>query len=158
MEGVFDFKPWDGHIGALNPVDWNKFLIENNNVRLTATFRETASITEKERMYAFLHKAVYPAVVSALTASGYSGIDNVVADYRMKAEFAKDTYINPDGEEEVFLLDKSRMSKARLHKYLSDILFYLEENFEHSVPDAEQYKNYRETGVAFKSVIHEKNT
>lgn len=156
MEGVFDFRPYEGKLGPENEEDFSKFLLENKGIQLTATFKETANIAEKERMYAFLHKAVYPAVVKALTHAGYSGIDNVVADYKMKAEFAKDTCINPNGEEEVFLLDKSRMSKSRLHKYLSDILFYLESEHSWGVPDAEQYKNYQETGIAFKSVIYEK--
>lgn len=103
-------------------------------------------------MYAYLQRVVYPHAIEAYNDIGEFGIDIVVIDYMLKAEFAKGFRINKAEKEEVYLLDKKHMKKERLHKYICDVINHLEINMNHRVPDSQEYKDMLSTGRHFKQV------
>lgn len=156
MEAIFDFKSKDGKLTALNPEGFRKYCLEVNDEIISGEYTIAAQLPEKIRMYRYLMGPLMYCAIEALTAAGYSGIDKVVAEYHMRAQFAKSSYMKPTGEEEVYLLEKKNMSKKRLHKYITDIIFYLETEFGQTVPDAEFYTN-KLTGNTFQSVKKIKN-
>jgi len=85
-------------------------------------------------------------------------MDKVKADYFMKAECGKGIMYNPITEaEEVYLLDKARMNKDRLRKFIMDCITFLEIEKGAKVPDSSEYMMELRTGFSgFKSVKKKK--
>lgn len=123
-----------------NIFDLERFLSENEGVDLSWTCKQTNKLSEKWRMFAYYHGPLLDCAVIALTRAGYSGVDKVKADYIIRAEFAKDFIIKPNGETQVIMLDKSGMNKQRLHKLLTDAIHWLEEEFQQECPDSQEWK------------------
>jgi hypothetical protein len=113
----------------------------------------------KQAMYDYYHGPFMAIAIQAYTNAGYEGMDEVKCDYMLKAEVAKGTMTTPEGEE-IYLLDKSRMTKERLIKFVNDCIDHLIINLDvpkENIPDSEMYKNMMSTGHAFKSVKNIKN-
>jgi len=72
---------------------------------------------------------------------------------------AKDIVYNElTGEEEVFLLDKSRMNKNRLSQFVTDCIAFLEVECGCTVPDSASYVAELQTGIkGFTSVNSKKS-
>lgn len=87
------------------------------------------------------------------TRQGWEGMDKVKARYMLQAEFAKEDVFNPrTGEVKISLIDLKDMSKARLHKFITDCIFYIETELETQAPDAEAWKMKKITGKDFNTV------
>lgn len=151
-EAIFTAK---AHVGGLlwsNMEDLVKFCQENLGEELTVTVSLSAKTSKKLKMYAYWHVAILPAAVICFTEAGYSGIDTVKADFMIRAEMARDYAMKPDGDPFIVVMDKRGMTNKRLHKLISDALWFLEEQFGHIVPSAEEWKLARDTGINFKPV------
>lgn len=143
------------HIGGIfwsNMQDLSKFCQENVGEELTITVSLSAKTSKKLKMYAYWHVAILPAAVICFTEAGYTSVDNVKADYMLRAEMARDYAIKPDGDPFIVVMDKRAMTNKRLHKLISDALWFMEEQFGHVVPSAEEWKLARETGINFKPI------
>lgn len=151
-EIVFSATGTGGKIKWSNPEDLEKYLIEHDGEKLFVHIEPEAQLSEKTAMYAFLHRVVYPCAVIGYTACGYSGIDNVKAEYLLKAEFSKDFIKKPNGEYQVIILDKTKMTKARLHKFMSDCIYFIESELQMTVPDSETYKLNKLNGNNFEKI------
>lgn len=134
-----------------NNEDLKKYCIEHAGERLFIHIEPMAQVSEKMKQYAFYHKVILPCAVLGYTFAGYEGIDNVKADYLLRAEFAKD-YIRKGQDYIPIVMDKRNMTKARLHKYMSDCIFFIEQELQQLVPDSGDYKISKETGRDFKKV------
>lgn len=152
MEGIFTFLSKDGKLCVTNPEDLRTYCYENDEQELIGEFKPVAKTSPKLRMYAFYHKVILHCAVIGYTYRGWSGIDKVKADYLLRAEFAKDYIQKPDGEYQVIMMDKRGMTKVRLHKYMSDCIFFIEEDLQQRVPDSEAYKLSRDTGRNFTKI------
>jgi len=149
-EAIFAFHAKNGKPVWHNIYDFERFLMENEGVEMYATFKQANKLSEKWKMYSYYHGPLLACAIIALTRAGYSGMDKVKADYFLRAEFAKDFILGPNGKQTVIMLDKSGMTKARLLKLLQDCIQYLEEEFGQECPDSTEWKMKKETGREFK--------
>jgi len=131
--------------------DWGDYLTHMEGVALIMELKPQAKLGAKQQMYAYYHKVVLSVAISALEHAGYEAMDKTKADHILKDQCAKETMIY-NGEEHYYLEDKSKMTKDRLRKFITDCIFFLEEYLDARVPDAEAYKNKQETGYSFRSV------
>lgn len=151
-EAIFKANARNGKFLWHNIYDLERFLLENEGVELWCVFKQANKLSEKYKMYAYWHGPLLECAVNAYTRAGYSGIDKVKADYLLRAEFAKDFILKPDGSTQVIMLDKSGMTKARLLKLLQDSIQFLEQEMETECPDSEEWKIKKETGRNFKEI------
>lgn len=140
MEGIFLFRPKGGKLNPYNKFDFERYIIQNEDVELIAHFEESANSSEKMKMYAFYNGPVLDVAMSGYRRQGYVG-DKVVTDYRLRAEFAKKINVNPNGKTDIVVMGQSSMSKKRYHQFLCDVLLFIEEELEMEVPDAQAYKD-----------------
>jgi len=140
MEGIFLFRPKGGKLNPYNKFDFERYIIQNEDVELIAHFEESANSSEKMKMYAFFNGPVLDVAMAGYRRRGYVG-DKVVTAYRLLAEFAKRTVVHPNGEIEVQVMRQSEMSVKRYHQFLCDALLFIEEELEMEVPDAQAYKD-----------------
>lgn len=149
-EAIFTFHAKDGKAVYHNVYDYERFLRENEGVELYGTYKQANKLSEKWKMYNYYYGIILQCAILAFTKAGYSGIDKVKADYLLRAEFAKDFILGPNGKQTVIMLDKSGMTKARLLKLLQDCIHHLEEDYQQEVPDSTEWKMKKETGREFK--------
>ncbi len=129
--------------------DMDSYCIEHEGEELFVHVEPMVQVPEKMKMYSFWYCNILECAVIGYTAAGYESIDKVTADYLLRAELAKDFVKKPDGSYQVIMLDKKNMTKARLHKLLSDAIFYIESNLDIRVVEAEEYKLKKATGINF---------
>lgn len=162
-EAIFSFIP-DGRQGwrmitimdgLLNQDDFCSYIHENLGKELIVEIKEKASYSEKERMYAYYHGPLLRTAIRGFTRHGYEAMDKYKADYLLKCVCAKATIVK-NGEEIIYLEDKASMSKSRFIEYLQSCIHFIESELEEECPDAEEWKNYNETGHKFKSIKYAK--
>lgn len=138
----------------LNNQDFIDYLTEKAGVEQVLNLGDKKNLKGKAAMYAYYQKVLIPLAVEAYTNAGYPMMNDLVADYKLKAQCATSFTIDPEGNQEAFMEDKSSMSKKRLHKYLTDSIFHLENDLGvNKVPGAEEFKSKQQTGYSFSSVI-----
>jgi hypothetical protein len=135
-----------------NPSDLEKYIIEHAGEKLFVHIEPMAQVSEKIKMFAYYHRVILHCAVIGYTAAGWEGIDSVKADFLLRAELAKDHAKDPKGEWIPTILDKRSMTKARLHKFLEDCIFFIENTLQQNIPNSEDYKLFKETGKKFKAV------
>lgn len=135
-----------------NTYDLEKYCSMHEGEDLIISIKPFAKTGAKMRMYAFYHGPLLDCAVIGFSRQGYEGVDKVKADYLLRAEFAKDFLLKPNGEAIPIMLDKRQMTKDRLTKFITDCLFYIETNLEMTVPDAEEYKANKGTNRNFKRI------
>jgi len=163
MKIHFNFTPRKGYnlrdklFDLLNNEDFFKYLSHMVDKEVRMELRPAVKKGSKEAMYSFYYGAIIPLAMRAYSDLGYELIDETQTDYLLKAEFAKGVMMTPEGEQN-YLLDKSKMTKERLTKYIADCLLHLEMNLGvKDPPNSEEYKNKISTGYAFRSVKNIKN-
>jgi hypothetical protein len=120
--------------------DFQDALKENPGKEMSVTLEVVEDKRNKSNLMEYYHKVILPIARECLTDT-YEIVDDVIADYALKAESAKKIIYNKKtGGEEVFLEDKSKMSKKRLHKFISDSILFLEQNYNARIPDALSWK------------------
>lgn len=151
-EASFHIFPKDGKVGLYSE-DMTKYLLENEGIEQRVTFKQASRITDKEKLYAFLFGPLMSAAAQGFTSAGYPGVDKVQARFILEAEFCKMNVYNPIKDTIMTHTEHvSSMSKARLLKYVVDIIFFLELELSQSVPDAEQYKLQLKTGKNYQRI------
>jgi len=125
---------------------------------MTVEMKRSVSIPEKQKLYSFYHRVILSVAMEYYRACGYHEADKVFCDYMLKAQCGKDImYNHKTGEEEVFLLDKSRMNKKRLHQFVTDCISFLEIDCGYIVPDSASFVAEIQTGIkGFKSIDSKK--
>jgi len=160
MKIHFNFTPRKGYnlrdklFDLLNNEDFFKYLTHMADKEVRMELRPAVKHGTKQALYDYYHGPLMAISIQAYTDAGYELMDEVKCDYLLKAECAKGTMTTPEGEE-VYLLDKSKMTKERLIKFVNDCIDHLVMNLnvpEENIPDSESYKNLMNTGHAFKSV------
>lgn len=145
--------PKNGRLIFYNIYELERYCIENDGIELHVSIKHSSKLSEKMKMFAFLFGPVMDSAVRGFVRQGYTGIDKVAARYKLQAEFCKEElYNSKTGKTEIYLLELSRMSKARLLKFLQDCMMYIEENLETEVPDSEEWKAKQITGRNYKQV------
>lgn len=152
MKAIFTSTPKDGKFIFENTVDTHKYCLENEGVELTHEIYPTAKISEKQKMFNYLFGPLMETSVQAYTYGGWPGMDNVKVRYLLQCEFAKEEMATPDGEIITYPIDLKKMDKARLLKFIQDIIFHLESVFGFSAPDSVKYKMMKLTGRNFTTV------
>ena len=157
MKTNITFTPKKGHnlrdkLGDLiHNKDFIDYLTEMADVELYIEMKPKAKLSEKQLMYNYYHKVILGVAMQAFTDLGWEDMDKMKTDHVLKAQCATGKMVR-DGEEHIFLEDKSRMTKARLRKFLTDCILFLEKDLGYRVPESEPYKNKELFGNAFKSV------
>ena len=125
---------------------------------VTVEMKLSVSVPEKQKLYSFYHRVILGIAMEYYRACGYHEADKVFCDYQLKAQCGKDImYNHKTGEEEVFLLDKSRMNKKRLHQFVTDCISFLEIDCGYIVPDSASFIAEIQTGMkGFKSTNSKK--
>ena len=139
MEAIFKALASKGKILYNNIYDLEKYCLENDGTEIMVSIKPFAKTGPKLRLYAYYHGPLLDYALKAYSSAGYEGMDKVKVDYMLRAEFAKDFILKPDGEAIPIMLDKSKMTKERLTKYVSDCLFHLEQEFGMVPPSSEEY-------------------
>lgn len=151
-EAIFELTPKDGRLPFHWDSDLQKYLLEREGVRQIIKFKDIANSTEKERLYAFMFGPVMSAAVQGFTAAGHEGIDKVKARYMLEAEFCKaESYNAKTGKITVYTESVAHMGVKRLHKFVSDVIFFLESELHQKVPDADAWKLRMSTGRDYES-------
>lgn len=149
QESIFYFKiPEDVYksnfsylISGLNNTDFIGFLKENGGQNIKIKLSVATDKQSKESMYEYYHKVILGVAIQCYTSIGWESMDKVKADNFLKNECAKDIAYNPKLDKQIiFLEDKSLMTKKRLHKFLSDCIIFLEQEFQAIVPDSNRYR------------------
>lgn len=141
MEAIFGFTPKNGKMVFDNEEDVYKYCCERNGIHQTMTLKDTSKLSEKQKMYDYLFGPVMDCAVRGFTAAGYNGIDKVKARYILEAEFCKEEIYNPiSNKTKIRTEHVSSMGKARLLKFIVDVLLFLELELSQRVPDSEEYK------------------
>jgi len=160
MKIHFNFTPRKGYnlrdkmYELLQNKTFFDYLTENAERELRMELRPAVKSGTKQAMYDFYHGPLMATAIRAYTDAGYEMMDEVKCDYLLKAACAKGTMTTPEGEE-VYLLDKSAMTKERLTKFINDVILHLEIDLgvdPENIPDAEQYKKLQKTGHKFTSI------
>lgn len=130
-----------------------KYLTLMQGTELSIVIEPTVLKAEKEQMYAYYHKVVCSVAMTLFTDMGWESVDKYKADEILKTQCAKDFLINlKTGEQVPFLEPKSRMTKDRFRKYLTDCIHFIESHG-YEVPDSVEYKVEQLTGLTgFKKV------
>lgn len=144
MEAIFTSTPLNGAHNWSNFKELREFLVENEGIELQWRVNPVAKTSEKMRMYNFLFGPVMEYAVKGFTDAGESGIDKVEARYKIQAMFAKAERINKN-KTSIYLLDFSKMNKERLHKFIQDAIFFIEEELGQRIPDSDRYKQTKLT-------------
>lgn len=152
MEAIFSRLCRDGKMITINQEDERNYALEHDGEIIICHYKPAAKTSEKMKMYAYYHSAILDCAVIGFTYIGYEGIDKVKADYLLRAEFAKDFIMRPDGSVQPVMMDKKNMTKARLLKYLQDCIMFIESELQQRVPDSDEYKYKKLTGKSFKPV------
>lgn len=162
MKIHFNFTPKFGYnfsdlLGDLNHnEDFRKYLKHMAGTPLRMEMKLAVKKNVKQALYDYYYGPLMAVAIEAYTNAGYELMDEVKCDYLLKCECAKGIIMTPEGEK-IYLLDKAKMPKARLVKFVSDVILHLEMNMgvpAKKIPDAESYKNLQATGQRFKSVKH----
>jgi len=165
MKIHFNFTPKHGHNlrdklwDLLQNEDFFKYLTHMKGKEVRMDLRSAVKKGTKQAMYDYYHGPLMHVAIQSYTNAGYEMMDEVKCDYLLKAACAKGTMTTPEGEE-IYLLDKSKMTKERLTKFIADCIIHLEQDLgvpAKNIPDAEAYKNLKDTGYAFSSVKHIKD-
>jgi len=160
MRIKFNFTPRFGYnlrdklFDLLNNEDFFKYLSHMVDKEVVMELKPAVKKGTKQALYDYYHGPFMAIAIQAYTQAGYEGMDEVKCDYLLKAEVAKGAMTTPEGEQ-VYLLDKSKMTKERLIKFVNDCIDHLVINLDvpqENIPDSEMYKNMMNTGRAFKSV------
>lgn len=140
MEAIFKATCKSGKLLFHNTYDLEKYSLHSDGEEVIVSIKPLAKTGQKIRMYSFYHGPLLDCAVMGFSRQGYEGVDKVKADYLLRAEFAKDFLLKPNGEAIPIMLDKRQMTKDRLNKFLTDCLFFIETELEMTVPDSEEYK------------------
>lgn len=151
-EVIFSATAYNERLVFDNTEDLRKYLVEHAGEKLFVHIEPEAQIAPKMKQYAFYHKVILHCAVLGYTNAGYEGIDNVNADYLLRASFCKDFIKNPNGEYIPIMLDKRNMTKTRLHKFMEDCIFFIENDLQVIVPDSDTYKLNKVSGRNFKKI------
>jgi hypothetical protein len=166
MEVTFEFTPKDSFSSKemiedlSNQKDFQEYVRHYVGTRLKVDISPTSILSEKERLYSYYHKVVLSVAMQAYSEDGWESMDKTKTDYFLKAECGKDIVYNAKTrKEEIYLLDKSKMNKDRLRKFVYDCIIFLETEKGVRVPDSESYKFELQSGISgFQSTKSKKNT
>jgi len=162
MKQFFNFTPQKGYnlrdklSELIQDEEFSKYLTHMAETPLRMELRPQVKSSSKQALYDYYHGVLMHVAIQAYTDAGYELMDEVKCDYLLKAECAKGTMTTPNGEE-FYLLDKSKMDKKRLIKFVNDCILHLEHNLgvpPENIPNSEEYKSMLKHGVAFKSLKH----
>lgn len=152
MEAIFRALCKNGKIIYHNTFDVERYAQMNEGEDLIINMKPMAKTGQKVRMYAFYHGPLLDCAMLGYIRQGYEGLDKVKVDYLLRAEFAKDFLVKPNGEAIPIMLDKRQMTKDRLFKFITDCLFFIETELEMEVPDSQEYLINKSTSRNFKRI------
>lgn len=135
--------------GLSSQQDVYDFLLQNQGNELKVDFSARISKSDKQEMYDYYHKVILAVAIQVYTNEGWESMDKVKADCFLKNECAKGLVYNYKFDRtEIYIEEKSKMTKQRLHKFISDCIIFLETEKGARVPDAESYKIDLQTGLS----------
>lgn len=141
MESIFSAIPQQGKLVFLNIYDLERYCMENDGIELHISIKHASKLSEKMRMFAYLFGPLMDTAVRGFTRQGWVGMDKVKARYELQSMFCKEEMYNAlTGETKVYLIELSSMPKARLLKFIQDIIIFMEQELEVEAPDSETYK------------------
>lgn len=140
-DAIFTATPKWGNPVWDNRIDFERYMLENEGIEIQFSCKQTAKLTEKQRMYNFLFGPLMICAVRGYSFAGYEGIDPVKARYKLEAEFSKhELYNSKTKQTEIYILSVGEMTKAELRKFIEDCLYFLEYELKQDVPNSAEYK------------------
>lgn len=153
LPGVFSGLLTGGNIEPDNEDEMNGYLHQFDGKRVVIRIDEEIKLGDKQKMYNYYYKAIVPATIEALRHDGWTGIDEVAADEYLKSACAKKIVVNEKTNQEMsVLLDKRKMGKERLSKFITDCLFLLEERHNTRVMGSEEFKVQQQYGAGARKL------
>lgn len=158
-EAIFEFTIKEGFqtkekISELyNNEDFRNFIISNQGKSMVASLRVKSSFSEKELLYNYYYGPVLAVVIRILEKLGWEAMNKYKADLLMKKMFLCDKIVNNStGETEIIPEEKKKITKLRFHKFVYDVLMWLEIEHGETPPDAAEWKAKILTGTEMKKV------
>lgn len=145
----------DGKLNILNQVDLETYCREMQGKELMIEITQYNRSGVKARMMAYYFAVVLKAAVAGWREIG-EAIDDVEADYRLRAELAKIHRKDQKGNFIIVLEDKREMNRDRLLQYLQDCIYFVETNLKYRVPDSSEYIAMKKTGKKYTAVNGDK--
>jgi len=160
MSTIFKFTPKESFNskemmeGLSGQKDVQTFLQMNTGEEVTVEMKLSNKLSKKNQLFAFYHRVVLSVAAKCFENDGWTGMDKVKADYMLKAECGKEIMINDQtGEEQVYLLDKSRLNHKELYAYVCRCINFLEMERGYTVPDSSSWLLEKTTGLSgFKKI------
>lgn len=152
MEAIFRALCKNGKLFFHNSYDVERYCQDNEGEDLIVNMKPMAKTGQKMKMYAFYHGPLLDCALLGYNRQGYEGLDKVKVDYLLRAEFAKDFLLKPNGESIPIMLDKRQMTKDRLTKFITDSIFFIESELEMEIPDSQEYKINKGSSRNFKRI------
>lgn len=126
---------WDDHLNV------QIYLSKLRGEKLSFNVTVVSKMSEKMKLYRYLHKAVLPVLLEELVRDGWENMDLVAADSVLKNLIARQPVYNSKTKEEGYILiDKKDMNKGRLLKYVVDAIHFLESQYGRVVMSGDEYK------------------
>ena len=124
-----------------NTAEVQRYLAAYRGQKLSFNIKVVSELSEKMRLYRYLHKAVLPVLMEEFTKAGFELLDIVKTDKILKSVIARDYIVNEKtGKVIETTEDKRDMNKARLLKYIVDALHLLESQYGRTVMSGDDYK------------------
>lgn len=150
-EAIFNLTPKNGIL--IPTEDYIKYLLENEGIEQRVNLKQSARISDKQKLYAYYFGPVMNSAVIGFENAGYTGIDKVKARFILEAEFCKANVYNPIKDTVMTYTEHvSSMSRARLLKLVVDALFFIELELGCGVPDSEQFKMQLKSGKGYNRI------
>lgn len=148
MEAIFrGTAAHTGKIIYINPKDFEDYCIQYRGMEVDVHIKPVVRNSTKLRLYSYYQAVILPFCIQALTEAGYDGADEDLADTYLKSECAKGIKINRITDEQMtFLMEKKRMTKERLSKFVTDCILLLRNRHSVEVPDSASYLESKRTG------------
>lgn len=152
-EAIFTVLSVDGKLNLSNNDDLHKYCLEHEGRVHRMMLQPIETLSDKERLYAFVFGPMMACAVNGFASAGWEGIDKVKARYMLEAELCKEEVFNKKlNKTEIIIIPVSGMNKERLLKFAVDACHFLEVELGQSVPDSQAWKLKLQTGKHFKTV------
>lgn len=131
--------------------DFIDYLSQMADTELYMELRPKAKLSEKQMMYSYYYKVIIQSAQQGLEDLGWELLNKQKVDHILKSQCAVGIMIK-DGVEHEYLEDKSSMDKKRLHKFITDCIFFIESELQVRVPSSQSFKDKERFGREFQSV------
>jgi hypothetical protein len=131
-----------GGLQYLYPYEHQRWCLQYPEQRVLVTMQLLSDIPTKMRMFAYLHGPLIDCLMIGYENAGYNELVSSDLYYILKTRYASEPWYNPvTKKEESRIIDFSnpKTPADRLHKFISDLIWHLEQDLGGEAPNSEEY-------------------